>query len=176
MNTPTNSRFLLWWGLLFPVISAALLIVSGSQHWSPEQTVVVTGFANSVSGVVLAGFAYLWAKTVEEPATFFGAVSSTLLTLFALGNVFSWWSLTQAQEQAWLTLIGALVVVLAFVVRGVVYAPKTIDKVKADAATPDAVRAAMNPKLLPPDVAHDPSVVPPEVAAIAEERLASGQG
>lgn len=161
----SNVRFVIIWAALMPVLTGVALLVGplGIAPWSEVQTGLVVTEVNALSAVVLAVVAYLWAQSVKEPAALQGSVSVFALATLTLGTGFGWWSLTDQATQLVIALVGAvLVFVLTAFNRMVAFAPETVAIEKAKAATPDAVLAAMAPKLVPPT--EPVAAVPPEPA------------
>lgn len=136
----SNVRFVAIWAALVPVLTGAALLVSplGIAHWSEVQTGLVVATVNACSALVLACVAYFWVHSVKEPAAVAGALTATVLSVVALGNVFAWWNLTDQTGQLIVSFAGSVFLLgLAIFVRQSVYAPETVEVEKAKAATPE---------------------------------------
>jgi hypothetical protein len=148
----SNVRFVAIWAALVPVLTGAAVLVAPLElaHWNPTQTALVIAEVNASSALVLAAVAYLWAHSVSEPAALQGAVSAAALATVFLGDGFHWWNLNDAVAKLLVTFAGlVLVLVLTILNRFTAYAPESVEIERAAAATPEAIAAAMSPKLVP---------------------------
>lgn len=155
----SNSRFVVIWAALVPVLTGACLLVAPLHvaAWSQVQTGLAVAEINAASAVVLALYAYLWAHSVKEPAVIQGSVSALALSTVLLGDGFGWFSLDDAAAKLLVGFVGLLVVlVLTAFNRSVAYAPETVAILTARAQTPEAMHAAIAPKLHPPETVDVP--------------------
>jgi hypothetical protein len=111
----------------------------GLAHWTDVQTgVIVTGI-NTFSALLLAAVAHFWSKSTSEYAVLSGAASAFLLSLFAAGNAFHWWILSQNLQDQLLAFFGAIFLLgVAAVVRTNVTSKQTLGVETAKAAGPEA--------------------------------------
>lgn len=157
MDTPgapkSNVRFIVIWAALALVLTYMVKLVPALHiaHWTDPQTTASVAEVNALSAAVLAVVAFFWTHSVKEPAALQGAGTAFAGATVLLGASFHWWSLNDAATQLVLGLAGALLVlVLVAFNRMTAYAPETVELEKAKAATPEAIRAAIAPRLMPP--------------------------
>jgi hypothetical protein len=97
-------------GSLGTLVVASLTVVTVFKvvDWSAAQTALVTAEAGAVTGLIIALVAHLTPGRPKEPvalaATLTAAVSATL----ALGAGFGWWSLSEEQTSALVSVVTAV--------------------------------------------------------------------
>jgi hypothetical protein len=124
----TNTRFAVVWALLIPVLTGAVMLVTplGIAHWSDMQIAADVALVNAFSALVLAIVATKWRDTAEEPVAVQAALSAFLLALFAVSNLYAWWTLTPDAQQLVIAWFGAVLLLLAYIVRMIVFSPNSV--------------------------------------------------
>lgn len=132
----TNLRFLALWGALTPVLTGAVLLVQplGLASWTDVQTGLVITSINALSALVIAAVAHFWSKTTSEWAVLSGTASAFLLSVFALGNGFTWWLIEQKLQDQLLGFFGVVfLLALAVITRQNVTSKETVAVIRARA-------------------------------------------
>lgn len=150
-------------GAALAVVNAvyAVLLTFGVLELSDVEKGAVLLVANTTAALALALWAHFRRSTVEEPVAVGVALLAWTSSVLALLAVFSVWGLTVAKTSAIQSLIVVLVgIPTAIKVRSSVTSNAGVEIAKATAQTPDAILAATNPRLRPPEGGASATGVP----------------
>lgn len=111
---------------LAPLAAAVitLLNVFDLVHWSAAQTALVTTETGAAIGLISALVAHLWPATGKEPVALAATLTAFAAATVALGSGFGWWSWTEQQTTAVVSVLSAVVGVGSALVARSVTSPK----------------------------------------------------
>lgn len=142
-------------GLAASYVTLSVAWAATQLHWTADENTAVAGFAFAT--LALAGFTveHLRRETPSRWVGVIGLIPATLITAYTVAATFGWGQLNPSSVAGATGLITALFTPIATlagvgIVQARVTSPETLQRERADAATPAAILAAMNPKLHPP--------------------------
>jgi hypothetical protein len=99
---------------IFVAVSALAVAVIGVLstlnvgHWSTAQTALVTATTGAFLAFVASVTAHFWPGTAKEPVTIAASITALSASILALGEGFTWWTLSGAQIAALGSLVSTI--------------------------------------------------------------------
>jgi len=106
--------------------TVSLITSLGAVDWSAAQISLVSVDVGAFIAFVTAVIAHLWPDTKKQPVAVAATFTALLTATLTLGTGFKWWTFTDAQSSALVSVIGAIIGIgSALVARNAVTAATT---------------------------------------------------
>jgi hypothetical protein len=104
----------------------SLITSLGAVTWSPAQISLATAEVGATIAFVTAVLAHYWPNTKQQPVAVAGAFTALITATLTLGTGFAWWTLTQPQTAALVSVVSAVIGLgSALIARSMVHADPT---------------------------------------------------